>query len=425
MIARAGTRACAGADAGAGVLPGERRPARRTGRPLASLLLLAGTALGFAAAARGAPWIAPHDADRAAAAPDEYAWRLFIALDWPADLERRAADRAARLGAHRPVVWETWQNAQDVYLEDGADPGPWRESGGPSTPAEARRFESGSLKDLPNLRHIVAGRMVPVVDALASARRLTEIRMNRAAYEYIRAHELYNLDGQLRAVAHEGVHFPQAATEVKAKWRPIGVEEQPRYHTIEVRFSDGSVRLYGLTALHIVSKILPQWLWATFEHVDNRTLPDGEGWQLPSSDPFACGRATPACERAPRGLGLEGTVWENYRLRGTQIRFVDAANRPLRLANSELEAGLQQSSSCITCHARAALGVRAGVVLRPQIFDMRPTGGEDDALARRGYIGAPQAEWFQDPTAGAAAPPLFQSLDFVWSLAKAQRRNSS
>src|SRR5208282_2024632 len=108
---------------------------------------------------------------------------------------------------------------------------------------------------------------------------------------------------------------------------------------VEVRMAGGAARLYGLTALHIVSKDLPQWFWATFEHVDNPRLPDADKWQLPSSDHFACRGEAADCNRMPRGIGLEQTVWQYYRLRGTLTRYVDDENRPLRLANSELEAG--------------------------------------------------------------------------------------
>ena len=158
------------------------------------------------------PWSEPQDAAAARDQSDEYAWRLFIALNWPADPIARTADRASRLGAERPVVWETWQSAGDVYLEDGADPGPWQPGRrNQAVPAE-RRFETFSLKDLPNARHIVGGVMVPLVDPLASARRLTEIRLNRATFQFIRSRELYNVDGQLRAVAAgRTVSFPYGA----------------------------------------------------------------------------------------------------------------------------------------------------------------------------------------------------------------------
>jgi hypothetical protein len=381
-------------------------------------LLLACLAQSAAALGWQEPWVPSHDAQQAAANSDEYAWHLFVALNWPADLRRRTADRGAKFGADRPVVWETWRNTADVYRDDGRDPGPWVAGGPLPDLANEDRFETLSLTSLPNVRHVVAGRMVPLADPVANAKRLTEIRMNRTAFDYLRARGLYSLDGQLEAVADgSGVHFPFGATEVKAKWRPIGAAERARYHTVTVRLADGSTRLYGLTALHIVSKDLPQWFWATFEHVDNASLTDGEGWQLPSSDRFACRGADADCNRAPPGIGLEGTVWSYYRLRGTLTRFVDAADRPLRLANSELEAGLQKSSSCITCHSRSSIAVVAGAPLRLPIFDTSD-GAPHDVLDRRGYMGPPRAAWFRD----SGGQPLFQQLDFVWSLSKAQPR---
>jgi hypothetical protein len=346
------------------------------------------------------PWVQPHDPQQAAANSDEYAWHLFVAINWPADPRSRAADSSVPLGADRPVVWESWQNASDVYLQDGRDPGPWITGRPQRSIASEQRFETFSLKDFPNARHIVQGKMVALVDPPASAKRLTEIRMNKTAFEYVRARELYSVDGQLRAVADGGVQFPAQATEVKAKWRPIRTDEQARYHTIKVKLADGTTRLYGLTGLHIVSKDLPQWFWATFEHVDNPGLQGSDGWQLPSSDHFACDSEPADCNIAPRGIGLEGTVWEHYRLRGTLTQLVDAAGRPLLLANSELEAGLQRTSSCIACHSRSSIGLVAGAPLRPPIFE---------SPERHGYVGL---------AAQPGAP--FQSLDFVWSLSKAQ-----
>ena len=386
------------------------------------------------------PWLETHNPAQAATNPDEYAWRLFIALNWPANTTTREADPAATPGADKPVVWETWQNATDVYLDDGQDPGPWNTRRAGTTarprtsdrslapapaaapPANEARFETFSLKDITNARHIVGGKMVPLATPTANAKRLTELRMNRVAFDYIRAHELYNLDGQLRMVAAgQPVNFPPAATEIKASWRPIGDAERTRYHTLEVRFADGTERLYGLTALHIVAKDSPQWFWATFEHVDNPTRPDADGWQLPSSDRFACRGDAADCNRAPAGIGLEGTVWRNYRLRGTLTNFVDTANRPLLLANSELEAGMQKSSSCITCHARSSLALVAGAPTRLPIFATRVAAADLPATTeRRGYTGLPLAEWFED--AGHTGQPLFKQLDFVWSLSKARPR---
>jgi len=381
-------------------------------------------------------WVAPRDAAAALGHSDEYAWRLFVALNWPADNTSRGADAKAHFGAPGPVVWESWRTAGEVYRPDGADPGAWE--GAPSRPAPQRtstnevaagaaraRFETVSLKDLPNARHVVGGVMVPWVDPLESAKRLTEIRMNRRAYEFIRARELYNIEGQLRAVADGiGVRFPYGSTEVKAKWRPITEAERVRYHTLLVTLADGTRRLYGLTALHIASKDLPTWFWATFEHVDNPSLADGDHWQLVSHDDFACRGAPADCNRFPTHIGLEDTVWQYYRLRGTLTSFVDAAGTARRLANSELESGFQTTASCMTCHARSsiavlpdAVGPAAPLALRLPIFDGPAHGAE-----RRGFIGAPQAQWFAPDGDGG---PHFMPLDYVWSLSKAQPRGAA
>jgi hypothetical protein len=384
----------------------------------AAVLIVAAAAVFPAAARWQEPWAEPQDAAAAANRSDEYAWRLFVALNWPADLIARRADRRARFGADRPVVWESWRSAGEVYLENGADPGAWTVRSGQGL-APDRRFEVFSLRDLPNARHIVAGRMVPVIDPFAGASRLTEIRMNRPAFDYIRTRELYNLEGQMRAYAHgPTVSFPAGAKEVKAKWRPITEGERARYHSVLVTQADGTTRRYGLTALHIVSKDLPNWFWATFEHVDNPLQPDGEGWQLPSRDGFSC-RSNEDCRAAPRDIGLEGTVWQNYRLRGTLTDFVDPAGRPLRLANSELETGLQTSASCITCHARASLGVLAGAPVRLPIFDAR-ADARGVVAARRGFVGLPEMQWFEQRASAGSPQVVFERQDFVWSLSKAK-----
>ncbi len=352
------------------------------------------------------PWIPPGDA--AAVDGDAYAWRLFVALNWPADPDGRAADPRLRLGADRPTVWETWKNSADIFRRDGSDPGPWNGA----LVADERRFELISPLDFPDLRHIVNGRMVPVADPLAEARRLVEVRVNHLSFEYIRAHRLYNLEGQFAAVADGNrVSFPSGAVHVKVAWRPIDATEASRYHTLTLKLADGSTRLYGLTALNIAAKSRPEWFWASFEHVDNQFRADGDGWLHPSRDTFAC-RGRPAdCNVSPKDIGLEGTVWQYYRLRGTLTRFVDAADRPQLLGNSELEAGLQATASCMTCHARASIGEVDGKPARLPIFE--------PGTARSGYVGRPDPEWFRATDAAGRRYPAFQALDFVWSLSQA------
>ncbi len=205
------------------------------------------------------------------AAADAEAWRIFNQFDVAGD--------------DRPAAWERWPSAADTFRKDGADPGRWQSLSHPGT----ERFELLSSSDFPNLRHIVNGQMVPVTDPLASAKRLVEVRLNAVSYNFIRARQLYTVEGQRRAVAQGKVDFPVGSIQLKAAWRPITSSERRGYHTLRVRLADGSTRLYGLTALNLAAKTSSGWLWASFEHTDTA---------------------------------------RHYQLRGTQISYLDATADP-------------------------------------------------------------------------------------------------
>ncbi len=332
-----------------------------------------------------------HDPKAAVESSAEYAWRAFVAVNWPADVRARKADPRRQLGSVGATVWETWENVKDVFLLGGRDPGPWRVGAAAPVAAAATRFDTGLLQASVPARRVVNGVMLtfnPVTDA----GHLNETRLNRQAFEYIRTHELFNVQGQVAAYeSGRKPSFPADSVEVKAQWRPIDPQQRARYHTTWITLDDGTHRLYGLTALHIASKDLGNWFWATFEHVDN-----------------GAGGST-----APAAAAIEGTVWQNYRLRGTMARPVDPDGQPILLANSQLEAGIEHSSSCITCHSRASIGVVNGVPARLSILDERAAPAAGDVS--RGYVGMSRPEWF-----GATYLPL----DFVWSLTKAQPRSS-
>jgi hypothetical protein len=293
-----------------------------------------------------------------AAASDAEAWRIFALLNPP--------------GSDQPAAWESWASAADTFRRDGADPGLWQVVSHPGT----ERFELVTPADFPNLRHIVNGRMVPVTDPLGLAKRLVEVRLNAASYDFIRTRQLYTVEGQRRAVAQGKVEFPVGAIQLKAGWRPISEDQRPRYHILTLRLADGSTRLFGLAALNIATKTPNGWLWASFEHTDAEV------------------------------------AGQYYRLRGTQTTYLDADNQPVLLGNAVLEAGLGNSASCMTCHARATLSVYGGPARLP-VFAPAPPG------VRRGYVGTPDADWFGHTDARGRWQTTFASLDFVWSLSQA------
>jgi len=349
------------------------------------------------------PWTDPQDSAAAVVTPDEYAWRVFVAISWPADIANRQADSKRPFGAPGTVVWETWANARATYLDSGHDPGPWSGLAPAAADAAGRnRFDALPLQQL--VRRLETGKAIPLFDPKSGTG--NETRLNQAAYEFVTRNELFNVEGQMAAAAKvPAIAFPPGAKEVKAQWREISKTDVERYHTVEVVGADGAKRIFGLTALHFTTKDLPNWFWATFEHVENPSRVGNEPWLLKSRDAFACPSFPHDCGLAPKNITLEGTKWQYFRLRGTQTDFVSSQGVPTRLANSEIERGFQGTSSCITCHSRASRS-KGGQQL--DVFE--PDG--------HGSIGPPQSAWFID----ASGNVLFGQLDFVWSTIRARHK---
>lgn len=372
------------------------------------------------------PYVEPQDTFAAQSETDEYAWRLFVALNWPANEIQRVADSTKKLGADGPVTWEVWKNARDVFLPKGLDPGAWLSGPTPTSDQSVQRFDTLPLQQQLRLRRLEKMGVKPLFDPISAKAQKNETRLNKETFEFVRANEFYNLDGQLRAYDQGGeVSFPKASKEIKAQWRKIEAKDRNKYHTVEVTSENGTTKvLYGLTALHITTKDLPNWLWATFEHVDNQSLAGNEQWQLTSHDQFACKGEAPDCNKAPTGIGLEGTKWENYRLRGAQIDFIDGRGNPTLLANSQPENGFQTTSSCITCHSRATIGRINGQPARLSVFDRSLEAMKTGYVLDPGYVGAPKAEWFWSDTEDDGRKRLYLQTDFVWSFFRAHPKEN-
>ena len=344
---------------------------------LGVLLLLAA----FAWGTETPPLIADEERHLAINAPDRFAWTLFARINRPIE-----GDPGGR------VQWEGWALARDAFADPNRPPR-WPEA---PAPRRTERLERLPLQQ--RIRITEAGGSQPEFDARAAEGQFNETRMNRTAFDYVVANDLYYVEGQEAFFfRNENLDFPLEAMETKAQWRRIEVAQAGRYHTARTTNEDGTEQLWGLTSLHITTKDLPNWFWATFEHKDNpgidAVVPSRDSYGLPDE--------------------LKGTKWQNYVLRGTQVDFVDSVGRPTILANSQIENGFQRTSSCITCHARATIGERprdGSDVNRLSVFE-----------GDRGSIGAPNAAWFVDLDRFPQSREYVQ-LDFVWSLFRAQRR---
>ena len=214
-------------------------------------------------------------------------WQNFIALNWPYSADGKPKDNIASKGV---LPWETWKESYEVYKEDGSRPSPWGERDVPPNFKGENgdrilfRTNRMGIRNIANVEdEINQAFTAPIWDQNGNAVRY-EVLLNEVEFDYIVKNRIYNLDGQIAfSKKHAKLNFPSAtrttpgATELKLAWRimePTDIIE--RYLTIEafVLNEDGqgySRALVGLVGMHVSvkTKSSPQWIWSTFEHVDN------------------------------------------------------------------------------------------------------------------------------------------------------------
>jgi hypothetical protein len=269
-----------------------------------------------------------NDARFAQSQPYLFAWKLFLAINCP-----------ARGGTGAPRTWETWKPVDAVYLPGGRAPAPWGAPLPPRTLLDRPEIDSYTLLDK-------KGRPV-----------LSEIRMNKSTFDYIVPRKLYSKEGQLAffSSSSEALNFPAGAMEIKAAWLILDPND-PRnstYYKIRATYVDQQTRevhsvVAGLASLHITSKVLPQWFWTTFEHVDNQQTTTAPELVPIPPDVRAVNDAVHAA--------LPNSGWRFYNMRGVQFNYMEGNLNPAILANTLLETRFQRSSSCITCHNLATRG---------------------------------------------------------------------
>ena len=315
--------------------------------------------------------------------PLAFAWLLFVNLDWPAATDVRGMpDPAKPFGAPGPVVWQTWKTSQNLYVPRGQTPLAWNQGPLYQPPA----LQSGMIDGKVLTDH--NGNPV-----------MYEVRESEDTFNYILQRNLYTQAGQLKLLPGGlPVTFPEPAMEIKASWRFLGKGDDPSHYLTATVQYQGVERVLGLNGLHITSKVLPQWLWCTFEQIEN-----------PQTTPIKLKLPIAADVQKLNGemqAALKGKKWAYYRLDGVQTGYNNdpyAANcivnsKDSCLANSQIETYFQGSSSCITCHSLASIGADGK---RHSLWSYR--GGN-----QQGYMGSP--------------PPMkpYVPLDFVWSMREAQ-----
>ena len=107
----------------------ERPSSRSISYELFRLLLIGTGILSVVAGCtqKGTHWQMPETVESAASREQflEFAWDQFVALNWPASSTPGEPDIAATLGDQGTVVWETWKEPYDVFLDGARVPPTW------------------------------------------------------------------------------------------------------------------------------------------------------------------------------------------------------------------------------------------------------------------------------------------------------------
>jgi hypothetical protein len=316
-----------------------------------------------------------------------------------------------------PVVWETYKDTHDIYLDPPTAPTSFDTPPAipPACTTQAAAMNQATVRVL-----TMTSKFDDVVRSVeqADGNRLIdqngenvwyEIKLNRAYYDFVVQNQYYNSVNQ----KGKTIVFPWSSNtmstvppvKVKAAWKVMGdpgsrqPDEAKRFYTVNALVLDPATkecrpRTLGLVGMHIVMKtnLLPQWLWATFEHVDN--APDqatgparGKKYNFYSAQCAGCplnqppssaqskqptqvvrvtqingeaAAATAAYKAALMSLRLDN-VWQNYMLvdaqwAGTRDN-IGVPSQPKFLANTTLETYMQKPAGddgCINCHGKYA-----------------------------------------------------------------------
>jgi hypothetical protein len=316
---------------------------------------------------------------------DFYAWREFIALNWPANPSTCGADlEKTILDSSGPRVWQTWLLGSEVMVANGSKPSAWC--------PDSRKKEPQTF----TARDTVLSVGGVLIDQNGRFSR-HETRLNEDVYNYLVTNNLWNKAGQRDA----RIDMPTGpkdllcdgqccgstgAIMVKASWKVLGAnDDKSRFYTLQAHLLDAAQpALLGMVGLHIAHKTPSQkkWIWASFEHVDNVTklFNNPRCPQTPVYNPNAPVPCTQTCcppnsqtaardpktnayvELSPAGEPLnrptqvtrvlrisntlvnkqfqsllKGSVWEHYELVSTQWVDHQGNTTPEFAANTTLE----------------------------------------------------------------------------------------
>jgi hypothetical protein len=261
---------------------------------------------------------------------DDYSWRTFISMMWPAlPGQRGIPDPAGHLGdVSKPLVFDTFKNDWDLFLPTGAVPSAWDKPSSMNpchVTVASDVMVLASYSKFGSFGQAGSNKKTPFLHAVPSqngkwVRYLTGF--NQTEYTQIVGGSFYLLSALTKAGS---VTFNDGSIDVKSAWMDMSGlpdDQKARYYTRTALVVDPgdptkpcTAITVGLIGLHIVQKTpsRPQWIWSTFEQVDN--VPSTAN----SAGPFALndgkGTASPITAAAPTDPnGGFPPAWQNPKL---------------------------------------------------------------------------------------------------------------
>jgi cytochrome c len=334
-------------------------------------------------------------------AVDVFAWRSFVSAQWAQ-------------GAGVLPAWRTWMRTEAIFRRDSAGvalpPSTW------GAAADADPCGGGRVVvwDTAHVSNFLDESLQPTGSDDTLPLTLTsrtgdlvryEVRFNKVAYDSVVSAHLW--DGA-QHVAIDDVTLAPGSTVVKAAWVRVPRERAAQFYTEDLCVCDGppesgtatcAPQKMGLVAFHMKIKTpsAPQWIWTTFEHAAN-VAPLGElaptffdpscanctpNVQRPAGESNQITRVLPISQKSPdctnpgdassdvvalnvaasnvlrstrepwlANMQLIGAQW-TLPPSSTSTRNALVFPAPALLGNTSLESYIQDSSSCVGCHAMA------------------------------------------------------------------------
>jgi hypothetical protein len=249
---------------------------------------------------------------------DEFAWRAFLAMVWPAAPGQRGiADAHKTVAAAGARVFETMKSMWEVFHEDGSAPVPnfqAYDGAAANTCNVQPQFGDlvlGSFSGIDDIGQAGTGELAGPLAAQNGRYVRYQTLYNQPAFEFIMRNRYY-LRSSLPQVpsprpTEPVMQFPAGSIVLKAAWLDMAgfpAAQVKRYYTRFATVRDPGASTcsrikVGLVGLHIVEKTSsrPQWIWSSFEQIDsvpparfgeavNFTFHDGSKGTMPADNPL-------------------------------------------------------------------------------------------------------------------------------------------